>query len=273
MCVSQHGATPMKRQPTRETHSTLKSNHQADLIRQLIRVFGLTINDARIYETMLKGESFTAREVSEAVGVHRTRVYDNLRRLENKKLIAQIDSEPLRYSVLLPLESLAFRTQTLTEELDQRIAEAESLGRLLTFLRASNTRTINASGTRTYQLDDIVSAIRDVLQGTEERVWLCKRTAGGLVDWFALASQLDELLDLGVDIRFLSNRPIRTHFQSRSSKAIEFSFAVIDDKAIIFSASESDQTLDTMMTTSDQGYVRFLARTFMQWWTTASELE
>ncbi len=260
----------MKRQPRRETPSTIQSDHQADLIRQLIRVFGLTVNDARIYEAMLKGESFTAREVSEAVGVHRTRIYDNLRRLENKKLIAQTDSEPLRFSVLPPMESLAHRTQILTEELDQRIAEAKSLGGILTALRTSNTRISKESETRIVQLDKVVTAIRDLLQDTKERVWVCKRTAGGVVDWFALASELEELLALGVDIRFLSDRPIRTHFQSRSSQAIEFSFAIIDDKLITFSSP--GLTLDTMMIVSDQGYVRFLANTFMQWWTVANEI-
>ncbi|MFQ5832263.1 MAG: TrmB family transcriptional regulator [Candidatus Thorarchaeota archaeon] len=260
----------MKRQRRQETPSTVQNDHQADLMQQLMRVFGLTVNDARIYQAMLKGESFTAREISEAVGVHRTRVYDNLRRLENKKLIAQIDSEPLRFSVLLPMESLAHRTQILAEEFDQRIAEAESLGRLLTSLRVSNTRISKESETRIVQIDEVVSVIRDVLQSTKERVWVCKRTAGGVVDWFALATELEELLALGVDIRFLSDRPIRTRFQSRSSQAIEFSFAIIDDKLMTFSSS--GQTLDTMMIVSDQGYVRFLANTFMQWWTTAKEI-
>ncbi|MHA2378196.1 MAG: TrmB family transcriptional regulator [Candidatus Thorarchaeota archaeon] len=262
----------MKRQQRRETPSTVQNNHQAGLVQQLIRVFGLTANEARIYETMLRGESFTAREISEAVGVHRTRVYDNLRRLENKKLIAQMDSEPLRFSVLLPMESLVYRTQVLAEEHEQRIAEAESLGRLLTSLRASNTRTLKESGARIVQLDDVVSAIRDILRWTKERVWVCKRTAGGVVDWFALGNELERLVALGVDIRFLSDRPIRTHFQSRSSQDIEFSFAIIDEKLVTFSASESGQALDTMMIVSDRGYVRFLANTFTQWWTIANEM-
>lgn len=260
----------MKQQQRRETPSTVQNDRQADLIQQLIKVFGLTANDARIYETLLKGESFTAREISRAVEVHRTRVYDNLRRLEIKKLIAQIDSEPLRFSALLPMESLAYREQILTEEHERRIAEVENLGRLLTSLKAYNTRISKESATRIVQLDDVVSAIRDVLQLTKERVWVCKRTAGGVVDWFALAGELEELLALGVDIRFLTDHPIRTHFQTRISQAIEFSFAIVDNKALIFSTSESGQTLDTMMIVSDQGYVGFLAKTFIQWWTGVS---
>ncbi|MHA1934217.1 MAG: TrmB family transcriptional regulator [Candidatus Thorarchaeota archaeon] len=234
------------------------------MARELVRVLSITQNEARIYLALLKEEMYTANQLSQATGIHRSRIYDNLRSLESKKLVVRRGSEPLLFSAA-PLDgAIDHRLNEMATEYKRGIHETKTLGRELELIKGRREKLPSTSGTYLIQLIDIVDELSNLLTTTKSRMWVCKRTAGGVVDWFALRDQLEQLNLKGVDIRFLSDLPVDFGYVSKIHPNVNLSFVIIDSVIVTFLSLESEYA--RVLITEDTNYISIFEKVFLGWW-------
>ena len=238
----------------------------AQLQSNLVRVLSLTQNEARLYCAMFKGDSFTATELSHATDIHRSRIYDNLRGLEAKKLVEQTNMDPLRFRAVQPKNAVKIIIESIEAEHRTRIQEVMALGIKLDAIYMNITKQEPTSGIRTIALADSISELSRILESARERVWVSKHTSGGIVDWFVLRTHLNQLLQSNVDVRFLTDRSVRAGYNTRILSKISLSYAIIDSFSITFFISTNAENEGQMMVSSNPDYVGFLEQVFLDDW-------
>jgi sugar-specific transcriptional regulator TrmB len=237
-----------------------------ELQTKLSRLLGLTQNEARIYCAMFEGISFSPVELSHLTSIHRSRIYDNLRGLEAKKLIEQTSFDPLRYCVVPPKVAMALICEALEDEYKTHIQEILALGQKLDAIHMNRSTHKTSSEIRTCGLDESISTLSELLETAKERVWVSKHTSGGIVDWFVLRTHLNRLLQLGVDIRFLSDRSVRVGYNTRILQKVSLSYALIDKVSVTFFLSKSSEDEGSLMISTNPDYVDFLEDIFLADW-------
>ncbi|MFW9806492.1 MAG: TrmB family transcriptional regulator [Candidatus Thorarchaeota archaeon] len=242
----------------------LISNFQVH--NKLVQLLNLTQNEAKIYRAMYGGGSFTAGELSRVTEIHRSRIYDNLRGLEAKKLIEQTNMDPLRFSVKPPKNAIPLVIEALETEHRNHVHEVMTLGLELDAIYMSKAKSETEYNTRTISLADSILEINRHLESTRERVWVSKHTSGGVIDWFVLKTQLDRLVQSGVDVRFLTDRTMRIGYNSRILPKISLSYGIIDDISITFFFSDNYQNEGQLMISRNPAYVDFLEEVFLADW-------
>ena len=111
---------------------------QSDLVKQLEQ-FGLSKTDAKIYLTVLKTGSITAREISKILVIHRGLVYQSLGNLKNLSMIQTTFSNPTKCVAIIPDIAL----KNLVEKKKEEYISAKKL-----------------SGKIIYELNEIVNPIK-----------------------------------------------------------------------------------------------------------------
>ncbi|MFQ5979723.1 MAG: TrmB family transcriptional regulator [Candidatus Heimdallarchaeota archaeon] len=106
------------------------SQEQNILIERISNLLGIADREIEIYFALLQSDSMSAGEISKNTGVHRTRIYEILRRLEQFGLIWQIRSNPIIYSALSPkiaLEALISQKQRELEAEKEQFTEISDI--------------------------------------------------------------------------------------------------------------------------------------------------
>ncbi|MFW9887569.1 MAG: TrmB family transcriptional regulator [Candidatus Thorarchaeota archaeon] len=233
---------------------------------ELMSTLDLTQNEARIFLVLLKGESFTASQLSALTRIHRTRVYDTLKGLMNKEIVAEVSKDPLIVAARSPKGIVRDYLEILRSNFEDRIQAVMFLGHTLEEYSNRNIEHRNSMDTSLVQLDDSLTIIRSLLAIAQERVWVCKRTTGGIFDWFKLKSELRRLAERGIDIKFLSDHPMEIGFEVKERIDIPLSFAIVDSFGISFVNLESSERGPYAFVTKDKEYVEFYARLFQELW-------
>ncbi len=233
---------------------------------KLSRLLSLTKNEARIYCAMFEDTSFSAVKLSHLTNIHRSRIYDNLRGLEAKKLIEKTSIDPLRYCIVPPRVAMSQICETLEDEYKTRIQEIMALGQKLDAIYMKRSIHNTSSDIDTYSLDESIALLSRLLETAKERVWVSKHTSGGIVDWFVLRTHLNRLLQSGVDVRFLSDRSVRAGYNTKILQKIALSYALIDSVSVTFFLSEKLEHEGSLMTSSNSDYVGFLEEIFLVDW-------
>lgn len=242
---------------------------ESELKSRLIQVFGLTSNEARVYLALIKDDYYTAGELSKITGIHRSRIYDNLSGLVAKGLIVKSSHEPKRFSALPIQEAVEQILQDIHKEHEARIQEITSLSVLLKTYRQGYRGLERDTKTIVLSLEDTISEMERLLETTQHRLWVAKHPSGGIIDWYALKSQLEHLTKKKADVRFLSDRPFGFEFNSRYLSKVDLSFAILDDIAVTFFLPVNDDDCGQLMITKNQEYVQFLQNAFLDWWNQA----
>jgi sugar-specific transcriptional regulator TrmB len=214
---------------------------------------------------MLQDEFFTASELSDLSGIHRSRIYDNLRGLEAKRLIVSTDQNPLRFKLVPPKKAVSYITESLISEHQIQLQEISDLGFLLESALQNRASRISVKP-QVVPLEEAIFELRTLLDKARTRVWVTKRTSGGIIDWFALRAELGKLLSEGVDIRFLSDRQIGFPFDLRVKPDVPVSFAIIDNTVVSFLIPSAMDEEGQIFVTRNLEYVKFFELTFLGWW-------
>ncbi len=243
------------------------SELQFDALRdELVSTLELTQNEARIFLVLLKGESFTASQLSALTRIHRTRVYDTLKGLMNKGLIVEVSKDPLIVAARSPKGIVSDYLESLRSNFEDRIRAVMSLGHTLEEYSSRNIVHNESMETSLVQLDDSLTIMRSLLAIAQKRVWVCKRTTGGIFDWFKLKTELRRLAEKEIDIKFLSDHPMEIGFDVKEHIDIPLSFAIVDSYGISFVNLDSSDKGPYAFVTKDKEYVEFHARLFQDLW-------
>ena len=95
--------------------------------QELLQSLGLSKNEAKIYETLLRQGEVGVGVISEKSGVHRRNVYDSLNRLMEKGLVFEIvESVENKYQACEPKKFTEIVIEKL-EAVDKALPELEKL--------------------------------------------------------------------------------------------------------------------------------------------------
>lgn len=262
--MSRRGATHMEKDHGFRAVSSADTQSDSELESETCRSLGLTPNESRLFMVLLRGRSLTATQLSTMTGIHRTRVYDNLHGLESKHFIKSIEGEPMQFEALPARSIIEHSLDLLEERFERQRDEIIRLGMALQ--EREYQRSSNAVPAYVVPINNAIEELKCLLDKARTRVWVCKRTAGGVIDWFLLKEQLDRLTSCGLDIRFLADAPVRLMYPTRCLESINLSFAIVDHTALSFFIDASADNKGRVMVTNDTGYVEFLSSTFDKWW-------
>lgn len=87
-----------------------------EVLIEHLRELGLTVNEAKVYVTLLGRPEFRAAEVAEQAGVPRPKVYEALSSLEAKGLCVALAGSVALYGAIAPEEALPSLQRRLEEE-------------------------------------------------------------------------------------------------------------------------------------------------------------
>ena len=98
---------------------------QEDLVSKLTG-FGFTINQAKVYLSIIQNESVTVGEIAKISQLHRQDIYKMLPILEKKGLIIKTIDKPALISAVPPEKALNNLLETEKTKISKRVSELES---------------------------------------------------------------------------------------------------------------------------------------------------
>ena len=129
----------------------------------LLKGIGLTMYEAQAYVTLISLISSTAVEVSEKSGIPRSKIYDVLKKLNEKNFIEIEDGRPLTYIVKSPVEVLGREKERINGELDDGITR-------LTNVYENGMSQVQAPIWRIYGVEKIISQEVEIIKRSKTSV-------------------------------------------------------------------------------------------------------
>lgn len=255
----------MKQETGIDSLSRIHEDESESLLHSLVHLLGLTPNEARAYVHLLGRDPITPSALSRITKIHRSRIYDNLKGLESKGLILKADMNPLRYEAVSPELAVARIVEQLNRSHTQRVYQISALSLALQSLHDKTRPLPERSTTRLIPLGEVVTELAKILEKAKFRVWVTKRALGGVVDWYLLRPQLDQLVSLNADIRFISDTVFPLPYGTKLLFDVPLSFALVDDVVINFLFSSSTETGQVILSENKE-YVEFFAQIFEELW-------
>jgi sugar-specific transcriptional regulator TrmB len=255
----------MKQEPSIDALSQIHEDESEALHHDLVHILGLTPNEARAYVHLLGQSAITPSALSHITGIHRSRIYDNLKGLETKGLISKANDNPLRYEAISPEIAVAGIVELLNKSHTQRVYQISALSLTLQSLHDRTQSRPERPTTKLLSIKEVVSELSKLLEEAKVRVWVAKRALGGVVDWYILRGQLDRLISSNTDIRFISDTAFPLPYETRLLPEVPLSFALVDDVVMTFLFSSPSEPGQAILSRNKQ-YVEFFVQVFSELW-------
>ena len=123
----------------------------------LLKGIGLTMYEAQAYVTLTSLIQATAVEVSEKSGIPRSKIYDVLKKLNEKEYIEIEDGRPLTYNVKSPVEVLTREKEKINSKIDDGITR-------LTNVYENGMSQVQAPIWRIYGVEKIISQEVEIIK-------------------------------------------------------------------------------------------------------------
>ena len=129
----------------------------------VLKGIGLTMYEAQAYVTLTSLISATAVEVSENSNIPRSKIYDVLKKLNQKNFIEIEDGRPLTYNVKSPVEVLTREKERLNSEIDDTITR-------LTNVYENGMSQVQAPIWRIYGVEKIISQELEIIKRAKSSI-------------------------------------------------------------------------------------------------------
>ena len=123
----------------------------------VLKGMGLTMYEAQAYETLTSLISSTAVEIAEKSNIPRSKIYDVLKKLNEKNFIEIEDGRPLTYNVKSPVEVLSREKEKLNMEIDDTITR-------LTYIYENGMNQVQAPIWRIYGVEKIINQELEIIK-------------------------------------------------------------------------------------------------------------
>ena len=130
---------------------------------KVLKGIGLTLYEAQAYVTLTSLISATAVEVSENSGIPRSKIYDVLKKLNQKNFIEIEDGRPLTYNVKSPVEILTQEKERINSEIDDTITR-------LTNIYENGMSQVQAPIWRIYGVEKIISQELEIIKRAKSSI-------------------------------------------------------------------------------------------------------
>ncbi len=122
-----------------------------------LKGIGLTMYEAQAYTTLTSLISATADEVSQNSGIPRSKIYDVLKKLNEKQFLEIEEGRPLTYNVKSPVEVLTREKEKLNSEIDDTITR-------LTYIYENGMNQVQAPIWRIYGVEKIIAQELEIIK-------------------------------------------------------------------------------------------------------------
>ena len=129
----------------------------------VLKGIGLTLYEAQAYVTLTSLISATAAEVSENSNIPRSKIYDVLKKLNQKNFIEVEDGRPLTYNVKSPFEVLTREKERLNIEIDDTITR-------LTNVYENGMSQVQAPIWRIFGVEKIISQELEIIKRAKSSI-------------------------------------------------------------------------------------------------------
>lgn len=128
-----------------------------------LKGIGMTMYEAQAYVTLTSLISATADEVSQNSGIPRSKIYDVLKKLNEKQFLEIEDGRPLTYNVKSPVEVLTREKERLNSEIDDTITR-------LTYIYENGMSQVQAPIWRIYGVEKIIAQEIEIIKRAKKSI-------------------------------------------------------------------------------------------------------
>ncbi len=178
-------------------------NGYAETIETLTRL-GLTLNQARVYVSLVRSGPATAKEIAKNANITRQDIYRIMPSLQAQSMVEKIISSPIRYKAVAPKQAVSALLKRRTSELNDLQEKAEHLPIFSDDFQEEPSFEKQFEFTFVPEKEAIIKRIRDAIDGVQETldiVTLPKRLPQATLEFFDTRMKA---LKRGVKIRLLS---------------------------------------------------------------------
>lgn len=172
----------------------------------VLKGIGFTLYEAQAYVTLTSLIQATATEVSEKSNIPRSKIYDVLKKLNEKDFIEIEDGRPLTYIVKSPVEVLSREKERIDSQLDDTITR-------LTNVYENGMSQVQAPIWRIYGVENIISQEIEIITRAKSTVnmrigFLFKGEGKALIKAFKKRKSL-EVNILASPICYINNKEFK----------------------------------------------------------------
>ena len=130
---------------------------------KVLKGIGLTMYEAQAYVTITSLISAPASEIAKQSGIPRSKIYDVLKKLNEKNFIEIEDGRPLTYNVKSPIEVLTRQKEIINSEIDDTITR-------LTYIYENGMNQVQAPIWRIYGVEKIIAQEIEIIKRAKKSI-------------------------------------------------------------------------------------------------------
>jgi len=261
------------------------------IIEDALLKFGLSRNEIRVYIYLARSGVRKAREISDALSLHRTETYRILRDLEKRGIVSSVLEKPLKF-MATPFEETI---DTLIKAKKLRIQQLERRKKSLIDIWFSiPQQKVEPENREVFQIlegeEQIILKANEILENTKEEIYVLAPDLDLLRLYHSgFTDKLEKFSRKNVKVRLLTNHSPKSRFIADKMKLTDVkyvlssaeelpSFIISDQEQLLFSIKNSNDAQDpgtrkrkgriSSLWTNYEAFVKALKTLFLELWNT-----
>lgn len=258
------------------------------IIENTLLKFGLSRNEIRVYIYLARSGMRKAREISEALSLHRTETYRILRDLEKRGLTSSILEKPLKF-IATPFEE-AIDSLIKAKKLKIQLLERKKQD-LIDIWFSIPQQKIEPQNKEIFQIlegeEPIIIKANEILERTKEKIYVFAPDLDLLHLYHSgFTDNLEKISKKNVKVLLLTNDSPKSRFIAEKTKLTDIkhlssnvenlpSFIISDQEQLLFSIKNGNGTQDPRMRkkkeriflwTNYEAFIKALKMLFLELW-------
>ena len=261
------------------------------IIEDTFLKFGLSRNEIRVYIYIARSGTRKAREISDALSLHRTETYRILRDLEKRSLISCVLEKPLKF-MATPFEE-ALDILIKAKKLKIQLLERKKKN-LIDIWFSIPQQKVEPQNKEIFQIlegeEQMIIKANEVLERTKEEIYVLAPDLDLLRLYHSgFTDDLEKISRKNVKVRLLTNQSPKSRFIAEKMKLTDVkylssnvedlpSFIISDQEQLLFSIKNGNGTQDfgmrkkkekiSILWTNYDTFIKALKMLFLNLWNT-----
>jgi sugar-specific transcriptional regulator TrmB len=261
------------------------------IIEDTFLKFDLSRNEIRVYIYLARSGIRKAREISDALSLHRTETYRILRDLEKRGLISCILEKPLKF-IATPFEE-AFNTLIKAKKLKVQLLERKKKD-LIDIWFSIPQQKVESQNKEIFQIlegeEQVILKANEILERTRKEIYVLAPDADLLRLYYSgFTDNLEKISMKNVKVRLLTNHSPKSRFIAEKMKLTDVkylfhkvedlpSFIISDQEQLLFSIKNGNGIQDSgnrkkkekisFLWTNYDAFIKALKTLFFELWNT-----
>jgi len=261
------------------------------IVEDALLKFGLSRNEIRVYIYLARSGIRKAREISDALSLHRTETYKILRDLEKRGLMSSVLEKPLKFTAT-PFEETI---DTLIKAKKLKIQQLERRKKSLIGIWFSiPQQKVEPQNREVFQIlegeEQIILKANEILEKTKEEIYVLAPDLDLLRLYHSgFTDKLEKFSKKNIKVRLLTNHSPKSRFIADKMKLTDVkyvlssaeelpSFIISDQEQLLFSIKNGNDIQDpgtrrrkgriSSLWTNYEAFIKALKTLFLELWNT-----